>query len=158
MVSPIFRFTWHLYCKYKERKSRIGAISLIIVCPRNGIRNSYQNVHDCLNASRSWKPRTPSLGKGLANLLNLWPQRRLCIEDCQDYCHSADKLTKQRNCNATDTAADSWSLQDQAAFRYSEYPKLRLNTWKSGLVYTRIWKGWRIVEVRWLLLKVSKFS
>ena len=30
MVSPIFRFTWHLYCKYKERKSRIGAISLMI--------------------------------------------------------------------------------------------------------------------------------
>ena len=48
--KPIFRFTWHLYCKYKERKSRIGAISLMIVCPRNGIRNSYQNVHDCLNA------------------------------------------------------------------------------------------------------------
>ena len=24
----------------------------------------------------------------------------------KNYCHSADKLTKQRNCNATDTAAD----------------------------------------------------
>ena len=29
------------------------------------------------------------------------------IEDCQDDCHCADKPTEQRNCNATDTAADS---------------------------------------------------
>ena len=27
MVSPIFRFTCHLYCKYKEHKSRIGTFS-----------------------------------------------------------------------------------------------------------------------------------
>ena len=74
MVSPIFRFTCHLYCKYKEHKSHIGTFSLMIVCPHNGIRNSLQNVHDCLNASESWKPRTLSLGKGLANLLHLCPQ------------------------------------------------------------------------------------
>ena len=68
------------------------------------------------------------------------------VDIIYDICKK--KTDIQRNCNATDTAADSWSLQDQAAFRYSEYPKPRLNTWKSGLAYTRIWKGWRIVEVR----------
>ena len=82
MVSPIFRFTCHPYCKYKEHKSHIGTFSLMIVCPRNGIRNSYQNVHGCLNASRSWKPRTPSLGKGLANLLTLCPQPPMLCRIC----------------------------------------------------------------------------
>ena len=36
----------------------------MIVCPHNGIRKSLRNAHDCLNASRSWKPGTLSYGNG----------------------------------------------------------------------------------------------